>query len=221
MWWTAVLLVAPVLTGVRAETVEHSLHFVASSKEFVELKSTDTLAIDLRYASNNNFVGENLYGIFNKAYLHRVAAEKLARAEKQLQINNPKFRLVIFDALRPRSVQYALWDKVKGTAQEKYVAKPSSGSIHNFGFALDLSIIDESDHELDMGTPFDAFVELAQPRLEEKFLREGQLTELQLRNRHLLKKVMEDVGFTQLPIEWWHFDALPKSRVKGEFKIIE
>jgi D-alanyl-D-alanine dipeptidase len=201
------------------ENMPSSFDSIASN--FVELRESDGLLIDLRYATSNNFVGENLYGEFNKAFLHKVAAEKLAKAVEGLHNVNPKYRFIIFDALRPRSVQHMLWNKVKGTDHEQYIANPESGSVHNFGFAVDLSVLDASGKELDMGTGFDSFTPLSQPRLEEKFIQEGILSAEQMKNRRLLKKLMEDVGFIQLPTEWWHFDALPKSEVKAKYKIVE
>ena len=202
-------------------TVKDSLKFLATSKEYVVLKPSSEFVIDLRYGSSNNFVGRDLYGEFNRGFLHRIAAEKFALARKNLAVVQPKYKLIVFDALRPRSVQAILWDKVKGTDQEKYVADPKSGSVHNYGFALDLSLVDENGRELDMGTPFDSFSPLAQPDLEKKFLAEGKLTEPQLQNRLLLRKTMEEAGFIQLPIEWWHYDALPKQEAKAKYKIIE
>lgn len=213
------LLLIPSFTF--AATVKESLSFVSASKNFVQIIPAQGLVIDLRYASANNFIGQNLYGEFNRAFLHRVAAEKLYQAVKVLQNIHAKYQLVIFDALRPRSVQYILWNKVKGSEKEKYVANPKGGSIHNFGFAVDLSVLDESGKELDMGTAFDDFSSLAQPQLEGKFLNQGKLTKFQIANRKLLRKVMESVGFIQLPLEWWHFDALPKAEVKIKYKIVE
>jgi len=204
-----------------ATTVGESLQFVSSSPDFLEINISDAVALDLRYATTNNFTGHNLYGVFNRAFLHQLAAAKLARAAANLQAIHPKYKLLIFDALRPRSVQYLLWNKVKGTDQQKYVANPQGGSIHNFGFAVDLSVLDETGKELDMGTAFDDFTPLAQPALEEKFLESGKLTRQQLQNRRLLRKAMEDAGFIQLPLEWWHFDALPKTEVKMNYSIVE
>ena len=215
------LLVSLIQADAYAATVQESLQFVSASGEYIEQKSVNGLTIDLKYASANNFVGQNMYGDFNKAYLHRIAAAKLAKAIKNLEGINPKFKLIVYDALRPRSVQFILWDKVKGSEQEKYVANPKGGSIHNYGFALDISIVDESGKELDMGTPYDDFTELAQPRFEEKFLQLGKLNAQQIKNRRLLRKVMEDAGFIQLPLEWWHFDALPKAEVRTKFRIVE
>lgn len=215
---SAVLLVSGLAEGA---TVRDSALSVAASPAYVELKPSDGLAIDLKYATADNFVGQNMYGDFNKAYLHRIAADKLTQAIRNLKALHPAYRLVIYDALRPRSVQYVLWNNVKGTDRQKYVADPRHGSIHNFGFAVDLSILDEKGKPLDMGTPFDDFTALAQPRLEQAFLKAGKLTVQQIDNRLLLRKVMEEAGFIQLPVEWWHYDALPKAKVMSGFKIVE
>lgn len=204
-----------------ASTVEESLKDVQSRKEFIEIKPSSKIAIDLRYASTNNFMGKNVYGVFNKAYLHEISAVKLAKAIEHLSVNHPKYKFVIFDALRPRSVQYILWDHVKDTPEEIYVANPATGSMHNYGFALDLSLVDANNQELDMGTAFDASVALSQPQLESHFLKKGLLTQKQINNRLALRHAMEHAGFIQLPHEWWHFDALPKNVVKKNYKIVE
>lgn len=204
-----------------AATVAESMRFVSSSPEYVEIGIADGVAVDLRYATTNNFTGLNLYGEFDRAFLHKIAAAKLLRAVERLGLIEPEYRLVIFDALRPRSVQWVLWENVVGTDQQKYVANPKGGSIHNFGFAVDLSILDGAGRELNMGTPFDDFTPLAQPRYEEKFLKEGRLTGAQVANRRLLRRVMEEAGFNALRLEWWHFNALPRSDVKAKYKIIE
>ena len=206
---------------VYAASVQESLQYVSGSKDYVAITASNGLVIDLRYATPNNFVGQNMYGVFNRAFLHRIAAEKLEQAVRNLRSIDPKYKLVVFDALRPRSVQYLLWNKVRGTAQERYVANPKGGSIHNFGLALDVSILDENGKELDMGTPFDDFTPLAEPRLEQEFLKAGKLTELQIKNRQLLRNVMERSGFIALPVEWWHFDALPAAEVKTRYRIVE
>lgn len=205
----------------RAESVAESMIFVMASPDYEEVGPADGIAVDLRYATTNNFVGRDLYGEFDRAFLHRIAAAKLRQAAEALQRVAPGHRLVVFDALRPRSVQWELWRQVEGTAQQKYVANPKGGSIHNFGFAVDLSILNGEGRELDMGTPFDDFTPLAQPRYEEKYLKEGKLTAAQIENRRLLRRVMEEAGFEGLRIEWWHFNALPRAEVKQNYRIVE
>lgn len=202
-------------------SVKESLEKVVASPEFKELLPASDLVLDLRYGTTNNFVGQNMYGVFRKAFLHKLAAEKFAKARQFLQARKPGYKFVIFDALRPRSVQRILWSKVVNTPQQGYVGNPDKGSMHNFGMALDLSIQDEKGRELDMGTPFDSFSDLAQPKLEEQKLKAGELTKAQIENRHLLREVMTGAGFLQLPHEWWHYDALPGDEVRAHYKIVE
>ncbi|MGQ0645690.1 MAG: M15 family metallopeptidase [Elusimicrobiota bacterium] len=179
------------------------------------------LTVDLKYTTADNFMGEDLYGDFDRCFLHEEAARKLEKAGSLLRERRPGWRLKTFDCLRPRSIQWKLWRRVEGTAQESYVADPRQGSIHNFGFAVDLSVEDAEGRELDMGTPFDDFTPLSEPRLEEKYLRDGKLTSRQIENRRLLRGVMEDAGFIPLPNEWWHFDARPKDDVRKNHRIVE
>jgi D-alanyl-D-alanine dipeptidase len=114
-----------------------------------------------------------------------------------------------------------MWDLVKNTSMQPYVANPKWGSMHNYGAAVDITIVDEQGRRLDMGTPVDYFGRLAQPALEEKFLREGRLTPDQVRNRRLLREVMSDAGFLPISIEWWHFNAFEKSEVRSRYSIVE
>ena len=216
------LLLALLIAGsARAATPQESLDFLLKTPEFHEVTAQDGVVIDLRYASSNNFVGKNLYGPFNRLFLHRRAYDKLKAAIALLKHDHPGYKFVIFDGTRPRSVQYLLWQKVAGTPQEKYVADPKKGSIHNYGMAIDLSIQDEKGHELDMGTPFDSFTPLAEPALEKQNLADGKLTSSQMANRMALRNAMEEAGFTVLPEEWWHFEALPAELVRSQFTIVE
>ncbi len=191
------------------------------SEDFVEIGQFDGLTTDIRYATTNNFVGKNLYKNFNKPFLHKIAAEKLKKAAENLQKEKPGWKLLVFDALRPRAIQRKLWENVVGTEKQKYVANPDKGSIHNYGFAVDLSLKNEKGEEVDMGTAYDSFEDLAQPSLEEKFLKNGKLTQVQVDNRKILRKVMTEAGFIQLPLEWWHYDALPGKELKKLYKIVE
>jgi D-alanyl-D-alanine dipeptidase len=202
-------------------TILESMNFLMGSEDFVELVEGPEFKIDLRYGTTNNFVGVNMYGPFNKAFLHRIAGEKLFRALKYLQSTRPGHKFLIFDALRPRSIQRILWSHVEGTPGEKYIARPEPGSLHNFGFAVDLTVLDERGSELDMGAGYDDFRDIAQPQLEAQFVANGELTEMHITNRMILREAMESAGFTQLPHEWWHFDALPKAQVKDQFTIVE
>jgi D-alanyl-D-alanine dipeptidase len=189
--------------------------------EFRELTVIPELKIDLRYASTDNFTGINLYGEFKRAYLHELAFTKLEKAQGLLKKKYPDFNLLILDALRPRSVQRVLFSFVEGTSAEGYVANPDRGSVHNYGFAVDLTVVDGAGNELDMGTAFDDFTDLAQPRYEEKFLAEHKLSEQQLTHRKILREVMVGSGYRTIPNEWWHFNALPMDEIRKNFQIVE
>lgn len=204
-----------------SDSILNSLNFLLSSKDFVELKAGPGIRIDLRYASANNFVGYDMYGPFRQAFLHNIAAEKFFAALESLRNARPGYGFVVFDALRPRSIQRILWDNVKGTENQRYIGNPDRGSLHNFGFAIDLSVMDRNGTELDMGAGFDDFRPIAQPQLEEQFLKEGALSRKQHQNRLILRAAMESSGFTQLPHEWWHFDAMAGADVRSRFQIVE
>jgi len=184
-------------------------------------KLNPDIAVKLMYSTTDNFIGQDAYGDLETCYLVVEAAEKLSQAQKLLDQANPGYKLIVYDGLRPRSVQQIMWDLVKGTDFQPYVANPLTGSIHNYGAAIDLSIIDPNGTPLDMGTPFDFFGELAQPGLEQQFLKEGKLTEKQIANRLLLRNTMKKAGFYELSIEWWHFNAFPTKYIKANYQIIE
>ncbi len=177
--------------------------------------------VHLAYSTTNNFLGLDVYGDLNKAYLQTNAALMLSKAQAILEKSHPDYHLIVYDGARPNSVQWKMWELVAGTPSQGYVANPERGSIHNFGCAVDLSIVDEQGQPLDMGTPFDYFGDLAQPRYEEKYLAEGKLTQKQLANRMLLRNTMTAAGFEMIRNEWWHFNAYSIQEVKKRFQIIK
>ncbi len=189
------------------------------NKNIVDVSNTANVKLQFRYNSTDNFMKKNVYQGYKRCFLHRVAAAKFRKAAAAAASQG--YKLLIFDCLRPRRVQKLLFDFVKGTAQQKYVADPAKGSIHNFGFAVDLSLLNKDGSEIDMGTAYDSFEPLAEPQLEKKFLAEGKLNAAQIENRRLLRDIMQGAGFIQLPHEWWHYDALPKAEVKTNYQIVE
>jgi len=189
--------------------------------EYRPLSALSHVLVEMRYATAARQLGEDLYGAFAAGYLHAEAYAKLEQAAVLLQGERPAWKLLVLDALRPRSAQRRLFEKVRGTPREKYVAQPETGSVHNFGFAVDITLQDEQGREVDMGTPYADLTPLASPRHEKRYLAAGSLTAAQVANRRLLRRVMEQAGFRQLPIEWWHFDALPGAKVRATYKIVE
>jgi D-alanyl-D-alanine dipeptidase len=197
------------------------LERVRGNPDFEKIEQGPLVLADIRYASIHNFVGEDLYGPGYSLYLHQIAAQKFKRAVLEIEQLHPGWKFLVFDALRPVCIQQKLWNFVAGTAQEKYVANPNgSGSNHSYGFAIDLTLVNPDGQEVDMGTAFDSFEEKAEPQLESDFVKSGELTTLQLENRLKLRGLMLRAGFTQLPSEWWHFDALPRLEIRQKFQLI-
>ncbi len=183
-----------------------------------------SLLVDIKYATADNFVGRVLYAPDStgqhRCLLHSDAAAKLAKAEALLKERAPSVRLLAYDCLRPVRVQRAMWDVVKGTPKAGYVADPNSstGSVHNYGCAIDLTLATEGGAPLDMGTEFDHLGPRAEPRLESKHLDEGLLSHTALANRLLLRQVMVGAGFYMLPNEWWHFNCAASGEVRKKYK---
>jgi CubicO group peptidase (beta-lactamase class C family)/D-alanyl-D-alanine dipeptidase len=166
--------------------------------ELVELNSVDpTIQVELRYATENNFLGTPLYPKTAKAYMQRPAAEALARVSKAIA---PKgFGLKVFDPYRPWSVTKMFWDATPDS-QHMFVADPSKGSRHNRGCAVDLTLYDlKSDKQVDMVSGYDEFSDRAYPNY-------WGGTSRQRWHREFLRRAMEDEGFTVYEAEWWHFD---------------
>lgn len=190
----------------------------------VDVKTVDsTIVVDLKYSTCDNFLCMDVYGDFNKCYLQPDVAEKLKLAQQYLKAKFPYYSLIVFDAVRPRSVQRLMWDTVDIPYSErgKFLSSPHGGSLHNFGAAVDISIIDENGHELDMGTPYDYFGELAYPRAEQRMIYEGKLTHRQLLNRDILRNVMHQAGFWGIATEWWHFNSCTRENAYQKYVIIE
>lgn len=152
------------------------------------------VVLDIRYATTNNFTGQQLYP-FAGCYLRRAAAKKLAAAQAELQPLG--YGLKIHDGYRPLSVQRRMWEVFP---QPGYVADPKRGSRHNRGAAVDVTLIRLTDgSELPMPTPYDDFTEKAHRNYMD-------LPAEVLANRALLERVLTKHGFVGLPTEWWHFD---------------
>jgi D-alanyl-D-alanine dipeptidase len=165
--------------------------------DLVELTSLDpTIKLDIRYATTNNFL-QTVFYPQARAFLQRPAAEAVARAHRKL--NAMGYGLLIHDGYRPWYVTKMFWD---GTPPEKhhFVADPAQGSRHNRGCAVDLTLYD-----LKTGQPAE-MVGLYDEMSERSYPDYPGSTALARWHRQLLRRVMEDEGFTVYEFEWWHFD---------------
>lgn len=165
--------------------------------DLVELVTLDpTIRCDVRYATEDNFLGEAVYPSA-RCFLLAEAAEDLLRVQADLEPEG--LGLLVFDGYRPWSVTRTFWDRV--SAEERlYVADPVTGSKHNRGAAVDLTLCRLDDGEpLPMPSGFDEFTERA-------WAAYAGGTEEERAHRTRLITAMEAHGFTVNPHEWWHFD---------------
>ncbi|MBP7709505.1 MAG: D-alanyl-D-alanine dipeptidase [Rickettsiales bacterium] len=162
----------------------------------ITTKNFDVI-FDLRYASENNVCGHKLYA-YPFCYMHEAAIEPLNRAIKSAK--NLGLKLKIFDGFRPIEVQQFMFDKFPSEDPNGgFISNPKNGAIpHCRGVAIDLTLCDASGNELDMGTDFDEFSDLAFHNCD-KISAEAQ------RNRLILLGLMTAAGFDFYRNEWWHY----------------
>lgn len=190
----------------------------------VNIQDVDsTLLIDVRYSSLNNFMKEDVYTDLESIYLQKTVAIDLKKCNTYLKTIDSSLVLLVYDGVRPRSVQQKMWDVLDMPISEKtkFVSNPKNGSIHNYGCAVDLTIATIDGDTLDMGAGYDDVRKIAYPRHEAKYLKSGALTVDQVENRKLLRKVMKKGGFYNIQTEWWHFNRYNRNKAKSLFKIVE
>lgn len=189
----------------------------------VEIQEQDsTIQVHLMYATPDNFMHRILYADIHKAFALQELAEKLKSAQTQLKSIHPGYSLIIYDAARPVSVQREMWETAKQMGKTLYVANPEKANgLHNYGAAVDISIIDGNGRPLDMGTPVDWFGPEAHISNEAQLVADGKITKEQLENRLLLRKIMKDNGFLSIRTEWWHFEIMRAKQAKLSLKLIE
>jgi D-alanyl-D-alanine dipeptidase len=165
--------------------------------DLVELTTLEPgIKLEIRYATTNNFLGSRFYDQ-PRAFMQRPAAEAVARAHRALE--SLGFGLLIHDAYRPWYVTKMFWD---ATPADKHwlVANPSEGSKHNRGAAVDLTLYRLSTgRPVDMPSTYDESTDRA-------YADYPGGTSLERWHRALLRRAMEEQGFTVNPTEWWHFD---------------
>lgn len=221
---TLIILISGCKSSAKKDSAQPDWDTIFANQGLVKVDTVDRpILIDLRYSSNNNFIGKDVYGDLEDAFLQPETLEKLYTAAELLDSLHPDLNLLIWDAARPRRIQQVLWDSVDVSPEErpKYVANPETGSIHNYGGAVDLTLADDSGKPVEMGTDYDNFTYLANIDREDELLAKEELTSDQVSNRKVLREVMTKAGFIPLTSEWWHFDAYSREVTKKKFKIVE
>ena len=178
----------------------------------------DPTALSPKIAYLGSYRLQRLPGAMERSLLRETVARKLAQAADSLPSG---WSLLIFDALRPLSVQRAIYEDFKAkflredpalsperleALLDDFVAKPvrrpHRPAPHATGGAVDLTLCRDGA-PLDMGTGFDDLTDLAHTRALEEDCPPG--LEQARDGRRLLYHLMEDVGLVNYPCEWWHF----------------
>lgn len=179
---------------------------------------------DIRYATKNNFTGKILYTEDNGLFCIPALAEAIGNAQRELININPTLSLVVFDAARPLSIQRDMFELVKGTDAERYIANPYgeyAGGFHNYGMALDVAIVDNNGRMLDFGTEYDSFEEIAHSGREAELVKAKKLSITAYENRMLLYYVMGKNGMLPYEWEWWHFQLDYDEYNKSNYKLLD
>ena len=167
---------------------------VIADTTFVNLKEfSSEFSFDMKYATPDNFLKSKVYDCA-ECYLRYKTVKSLIKAN--LAFRKYGYKIKLYDCYRPVEIQKRMWKIVNNP---KYVADPAKGSIHNRGGAVDITLVDEKGQELDMGTAFDFFGGEAAHTYK-------KLPRQVLKNRKLLKKVMQKHGFQAFESEWWHYN---------------
>ena len=167
------------------------------------------IVVELKYSAEDNFTGQRIY-LFHDAYLRYGTVKKLLRAREILQAQG--LGLKLWDAFRPVSAQFALWEVCP---DPRYVADPRTGySSHSRGNTVDITLVDAAGQELTMPTSFDDFSALADRDYSD-------CPEEAAQNALLLQTVMEEAGFRGYFGEWWHFSDVDTYPVEERFEPLE
>ena len=218
-------------------------NFDAKMQEYnlVDISALNSdILVNLKYSTTDNFVGVDMYGDLEAAYLEHDFALKVIEAQRILQDRYPEYTLLIYDAARPIGVQRAMRNRVEGTEFEDFVADGTRGGRHNYGVAVDLTIATLDGTPLDMGTGFDDFTEAAfvkgtadssDPATRtlqvyrdyiNGMVKRGIISAEAAANRILLVEVMHKAGLFPYRREWWHFEEIiSMSATRNKYRLLD
>lgn len=203
-----VLLLCPLLSPCQSKSdtaavlkiISSQRDYTASVKarpenQLIEIqKAVPGIVLDIRYATKNNFMKQVMYKQA-RAFARKPVVDQLRKVQAELKKKG--YGLKIYDAYRPYEITVAFYKKASNKA---FVANPKTGSKHNRGCAVDLSLIDlKTGRDIEMPTPYDSF----EPQASASF---AGLPEAVQKNRDFLIAIMRKYGFRVIPNEWWHFD---------------
>nr|WP_329902949.1 M15 family metallopeptidase [Porphyromonas pogonae] len=189
----------------------------------VDIHTLDTsILVDLKYSTTDNFVGVDIYGTLKKAYFEKNFVKRIVKAQHLIQAKDPGYRLLVYDAARPLSVQRKMYQLVENTPHKVYVANGKRGGRHNYGVAVDITICNAKGEVLDMGTDFDHFGMEAHIGDEAVLIKKGVISTQAMKNRKLLRSVMHAVGLKPYRREWWHYEEpITIAEVRKRYRLLD
>ncbi|PJZ81608.1 M15 family metallopeptidase [Leptospira meyeri] len=167
------------------------------NKELLNLEKTiPGILLDIKYATSNNFTKQTIYKEA-KAFARKPVTEALGEA--QTDFLKLGYSIKIFDAYRPYAATVKFFEIIGDT---RYVASPKTGSRHNKGCAIDLTLVDiKTKKEIPMPTEYDSF--------RKEAWAEAPVSDPEiLKNRTVLINTLGKYGFRVNKTEWWHYDFL-------------
>ncbi len=168
---------------------------IGAEEEWIDFKKLEpSVYIQMAYATPNNFLKETVYPK-ETCLLRRPVALALQKAQQDLLTQG--YSLKIWDCYRPLSVQKKMWALVP---DDRYVADPKTGSRHNRGAAVDITLVTKNGSALEVPTDFDDFSPIASPSAQ------NQWSDPARKHVQILQKALNQVGFKVLASEWWHYD---------------
>jgi D-alanyl-D-alanine dipeptidase len=234
-------LLISILFATSAQQSPQNFDALMQEYNLVDIRALDSeILVDLKYSTTDNFMGVDMYGELETAYLEREFAQRVVRAKQLLQERHPEYTLLIYDAARPISVQRAMRRAVEGTEFESFVADGTRGGRHNYGVAVDLTIATLDGTPLDMGAGFDDFTEAASvkgtadnsdPNTRTLKVYRDYINSLAARgiisreaaaNRIMLVEVMHEAGLYPYRREWWHFEEIISiSATRSKYELLD
>ncbi len=169
------------------------------------------------------------YGTKSPFSVRQGILDRLYTAQQYLQQQQLGWRIQIFDAYRPVEVQqymvnYTFNQMVRSQGrsieelseehqQEIWATvfqfwaipshNPKTPPPHSTGAAIDVTLVDETNCPVNMGSAIDEMSPRSYPQHFAKSL--DTIEQHYHRHRQLLADVMQHAGFLQHPNEWWHF----------------
>lgn len=169
------------------------------------------------------------YGEKSPFYLRQGVLDRLIQAQAVLQQTHPGWRIQIFDGYRPVAVQQYMVDYTfrevalaQGldpdaiSEQQRHAIdeqvyefwavpnlNPATPPPHSTGSAVDVTLVDATGAEVNLGSPID---ELSPRSYPNHFAAsKNPVEQTYHQQRELLCRVMTEAGFRRHPHEWWHF----------------